>query len=420
MEIDADLHLHGLHSGGVSDRMEIPVIAEQAAIKGLDLVGTGDCLNPAWRDHIRQTTDDLGNGVFDAENGTAFLATCEVEDQNRIHHLLIFPSLDAAEDVHKVFSRFSDDIDSEGRPRLDATGERIAQVCEEYGVLIGPAHAFTPWTAIYKEFDSLVGCYGNTTDYLSFLELGLSADTQHADAITEQHRLTFASFSDAHSPWPHRLGREFTRFEVQDVSFREIKKAFERSGGRRTTLNAGFDPREGKYHCTACIDCYQKYAVEQAEERDWRCEECGGRIKKGVKDRIAALSDTEKGKSPDFRPEYVHLLPLSEIIKNVVGHSSPTTKTVQNIYDRFQDRFASEIQILTSADISALKEVNREVGEAVERFRSGGIIMVPGGGGDYGEIIIPSDKDEKERIEENRKDELECRYRPSQETLDEF
>lgn len=420
MEIDADLHLHGLHSGGVSDRMKIPVMAEQASIKGLDLVGTGDCLNPAWREHVEENTENGGDGVFEAGNDARFVLTTEVEDRNRVHHLLIFPSFGAAEDVHDEFSRFSSDIDVEGRPRLDIGGERIAQVCEKYGVLLGPAHAFTPWTAIYKEFDSLAGCYGNSTDVLAFLELGLSADTALADSVAEHHDLTFVSFSDAHSPWPHRLGREFTRFEVNDVSFRELERAFRREGGRGTTLNVGFDPREGKYHCTACIDCYQRYTLHQAEQFGWRCAECNGSIKKGVRDRIDELSDTEVGDSPDFRPEYVHLFPLAEIIQEVVGHSSPTTKTVQRIYDSFQERFESEIVMLADAPIEELEEVNREVGEAVRKFREDETIIVPGGGGSYGELIIPTDAEEKRRIEARRKDELRCRYSRKQKQIGEF
>ncbi|MFB6166718.1 MAG: phosphotransferase, partial [Candidatus Nanohaloarchaea archaeon] len=329
MHIDADLHLHGLHSGGVSDRMEIPVIAEQADIKGLDLVGTGDILNPSWREHVEEETRETGEGVREADNGTRFLLTVEVEDTDRIHHLLIFPDLGAVEDVYDSFSRHSSDIDREGRPRLDIAGRKIADICERHGVLLGPAHAFTPWTAVYKEFDSLQDCYGNSTDYLSFLELGLSADTELADSIAEHHDLTFVSFSDAHSPWPHRLGREFTRFEVEKASFGEIRKALEREDGRGTVLNVGFDPREGKYHCTACSDCGQKYTLEQAEKFGWTCQECGKTVKKGVKDRILELSDTETRDSPGFRPGYVHLFPLAEIIQEVVGHSSPTTKTVQ-------------------------------------------------------------------------------------------
>ncbi|MDY6766022.1 MAG: TIGR00375 family protein [Candidatus Nanohaloarchaea archaeon] len=420
MGVDADLHLHGLHSGGVSDRMELPVIAEQACRKGLDLVGTGDCLNPAWRSHIQAETEDQGNGILRAENGTDFLLTAEVEDTDRIHHLLLFPSIGAAEDVHDAFSSVSSDIDSEGRPRLSIGGERIAQICERHDVLVGPAHAFTPWTAIYKEFDSLQECYGNSADVVAFLELGLSADTALADSITAHHDLTFVSFSDAHSPWPHRLGREFTRFDMDEPSFRELEQALNRDRGRGTSLNVGFDPREGKYHCTACIDCYQKYTVEQAEEFDWRCAECSGTVKKGVKDRIDELADTGPGDSPGFRPDYVHLLPLAEIIQNVVGHASPTTKTVERIYDQFQDAFRSEIEILTEADIRDLEEVNPDVADAVATFRDDDVVIVPGGGGEYGEIIVPADEDERTRIEEAREDELACRYSNRQQRLDGF
>ncbi|MFB6077023.1 MAG: TIGR00375 family protein [Candidatus Nanohaloarchaea archaeon] len=408
MEIDADLHLHGLHSGGVSDRMEVPVIAEQAAVKGLDLVGTGDCLNPAWRDHVQEHTEKQGNGILRSEEGTDFLLTAEVEDKDRIHHVLLFPSFGAAADVYDVFERVSSDIDDEGRPRLDMGGERIAQICERHDVLVGPAHAFTPWTAIYKEFDSLQGCYGNSVDVLSFLELGLSADSGMADRKQEHHDLTYVSFSDAHSPWPHRLGREFTRFEVQEVSFREVRKALHRTDGRGPALNVGLDPREGKYHCTACIDCEQKYTLQQARERDWTCAECGKQVKKGVSDRVAELADTDK--RPGHRPDYLRVFPLPEIIRVVVGHASPTTKTVQRIYDAYQEEFASEIDILTGADIDDVKAVNTEVGRAVELFRQDGIVMVPGGGGAYGEMVIPADQDEKERIAEQRAAELACRY----------
>ncbi|MDY6776780.1 MAG: phosphotransferase, partial [Candidatus Nanohaloarchaea archaeon] len=108
------------------------------------------------------------------------------------------------------------------------------------------------------------------------------------------------------------------------------------------------------------------------------------------------------------------------IIQEVVGHSSPTTKTVQGIYGDFQEKFDSEIHMLTDADIDSLKEVNRKVGEAVEKFRKEEIVMVPGGGGEYGEIVIPSDEGERKRIEERREDELECRYTGEQKSLSSF
>ena len=55
-------------------------------------------------------------------------------------------------------------------------------IAHENGCIIGPAHAFTPWTSIYKEYDSIMDCYGKMPD---FLELGLSADSDMADTIEE-------------------------------------------------------------------------------------------------------------------------------------------------------------------------------------------------------------------------------------------
>lgn len=44
--MDFDLHLHSKYSQGVSDKMEIPVLASESRKKGLDAIGTGDILNP--------------------------------------------------------------------------------------------------------------------------------------------------------------------------------------------------------------------------------------------------------------------------------------------------------------------------------------------------------------------------------------
>lgn len=56
-----------------------------------------------------------------------------------------------------------------------------------------------------------------------FLELGLSADTNMADRIEELQDIVFLTNSDAHSPWPHRLGREFNRLKLDDFSYTSLK-----------------------------------------------------------------------------------------------------------------------------------------------------------------------------------------------------
>ncbi|AOV94782.1 hypothetical protein AQV86_02545 [Nanohaloarchaea archaeon SG9] len=401
---DFDLHIHGKHSGGVSPEMEIPVIAEEAEKKGLDMVGTGDILNPKWLQHVKEETIEK-NGYL-KHRDIKFLPTTEVEDEDRIHHLIIFPDLETVEKAYQDFQELSDDIRREGRPRIKANGEKIVEIAKKHDCLIGPCHAFTPYTAVYGKKDSLKECYGDQVENLDFLELGLSADSEMASKISEHKDLVFLSNSDAHSPWPHRLGREFNRAELEEESFEGLKKLFKGKAGE-LRLNVGLDPREGKYHCSACNSCHQKYSVEEAKDFDWSCQECSGTIKKGVRDRVNELSDKESGYSVD----YLHLPPLAKIIQYTVGHASPTTKTVQDRYETLNKEFGAEIDILVEKDIQQLAQVDREVAESIRKFRNDEIVMIPGGGGEYGERIIPEDTEEKKEVIENRKDEINCRYR---------
>ena len=164
---DFDLHIHGKHSGGVSPDMEIPTIAEEAEKKGLDMVGTGDILNPKWLRHVKEETEEKKGYL---KNGDIkFLPTTEVEDEDRIHHLIIFPDLETVEEAYTDFQELSDDIRREGRPRIKADGEKIVEIAKKNGCLIGPCHAFTPYTAIYGKKDSLKESYGDQVENLDFL-----------------------------------------------------------------------------------------------------------------------------------------------------------------------------------------------------------------------------------------------------------
>ncbi len=401
---DFDLHIHGKYSGGVSPEMKIPVIAEEASKKGLDIVGTGDILNPKWLHHVKEETEQR-DGYLERD-GVRFVPTTEVEDEDRIHHLIIFPDLEAVEEAYRDFQKLSDDIRREGRPRIKACGEKIVEIAKKHDCLIGPCHAFTPYTAIYGHKDSLKECYGEQTGKLDFLELGLSADSGMASKISDHDDLIFLSNSDAHSPWPHRLGREFNRAELESESFEGLKKLFNGDSGSME-LNVGLDPREGKYHCSACNSCHQKYSLEEAKGFDWSCQECSGTIKKGVKDRIEELSDRE----PGYGVDYLHLPPLAKIIQLTVGHSSPTTKTVQRKWESFNEKFGEEASILIDEEIDNLSKVDEEVAESIRKFREDEIVMIPGGGGEYGERILPENREEKQNIIEENRPEIKCRYR---------
>ena len=253
MEINADLHIHSRYAAACSDRMVPETIAAEAAKKGIDLVGTGDILHPRWFEEIRKYAVNDETIIC---GRTHFIPTVEIEDRNKVHHLIILPSLSKAQELAEACARFGK-TDADGRPSLALSGEEIADLAGSADALFGPCHSFTPWTGMYGTHDSISDCYGDRTKDVFFLELGLSADSSYADRISEIRHLTYISSSDAHSPWTNKLGREFTRFSVPDdggLSFDGLKKAILRKQGYNAVLNVGFYPQEGKYHDSACIN----------------------------------------------------------------------------------------------------------------------------------------------------------------------
>ena len=390
MIINADLHIHSRFSGATSKKMTIQNIAFVAPLKGIDVVGTGDCLHKEWIKEIKQC-QIIDEGTFQMEK-TRFILSTEVEAEKRVHHLLFFPSLSSVEDFKERIKNKSKNLETDGRPNVNLTGEELAQIAKDVDALIGPAHAFTPWTAMYAYYDSLDACYGDLSKYVSFIELGLSADTNLADRIKELHRLTFLTNSDCHSPHPARVAREFNRFKVNDATYTEIKKAILRKGGNKSLLNVGLPPQEGKYHESACRACYTHYTLEEAQRRRWKCS-CGKRIKKGVKDRINERADFTEPIHPEHRPPYVHLIPLTEIITKAVGQQNPFTQTVNNRWSELVTDFHSEISVLIDSNIEDIaKKTAPAITEAILAFREEKIIIHPGGGGQYGRIELPTDE----------------------------
>jgi len=390
MIINADLHIHGRYSMATSKNMIPAVMAPQARLKGLDLVATGDILHQKWLTIVEETTEESSDGIFilkenardhgetSEDPGSNFILTTEVEDIKRVHHLIIFPSIESAKNTR---NKLKGNMDADGRPRVRMNGAEIMEIAHENGCIIGPSHAFTPWTSIYKEYDSIRDCYGKMPD---FVELGLSADSDMADTIEELHNLPFLSNSDAHSPWPHRLGREFNKLEVRKLTFEGVKDAIVNKG---ITANYGFDPRLGKYHRTACSKCYTQYSIEDAIKMKMRCP-CGGRIKKGVDYRIHELSKWEEPHHPPYRPPYVHVLPLADIISITHG-KGVTTVFVQKIWKEMIQKFKDEITALIHAPIKEVKDVDSQVADVIMAFRNNTLQIKAGGGGKYGEILLP-------------------------------
>lgn len=383
MKVNLDLHIHSKYSAATSGKMDLATIAREAAKKGIKIVATGDCLHSRWMAEVRKLPER--NGLFWHED-TAFVLTCEVEDSARVHHLIIVPDPSKASELAEAFSGRAASLDSDGRPTLRMSPPEIADAVLEAGCLIGPSHAFTPWTGMYAHYPSLGECYKDRSDQIPYVELGLSADSDYADRISELEDRTFLSNSDAHSPWPNKLGREFNQMEMKELSFEDLRDAILRQGGCRPTLNVGFYPDEGKYNRTACIRCYRFYSPEEMRERRGRCE-CGRLIKLGVKDRVEILADRPRAAHPDHRPPYLHLIPLAEIIAMALGVKNVYSAKVQRIWNDLVGG-RSEIEVLVEANLSELEGEGRVI-DAIQSFRSKDVVVEPGGGGKYGRVKLP-------------------------------
>ncbi len=419
---NTDLHIHSKHSIGVSKEMTVPMIAKGAVEKGLHIIGTGDATQPDWLRHLRKNLTLKDNSlIYDT---VSFILTVEIEDNESIHHVLLLPDFESVDALRQILKPHSPNIDDEwgGRPRVNVNGEILAGFVRDVAGMIGPAHAFTPFKSIFREnkHSSLKSCYGDETPYIQFLELGLSADSNTADFIPDLRPLTFITSSDAHSPVPNKLGREFVRFKMQEPTFEELRLAITRKRGRRAVLNIGLDPRLGKYYLSFCSSCRRTLVIKTGNQppsfdnlniyisckdtaekkrllddihKRWvKCPADGKKLRLGVRDRAAAIGDAEI-KTPPHRPPYLHIAPLLDIIALSLEVKSSSSKQVRSLYNNMREVFGPETIILTETSIAEIGELNDRVSQMIEAYRNKSIGYISGGGGRYGRLIPPWESD---------------------------
>ncbi|HIQ50789.1 MAG TPA: phosphotransferase [Nautiliaceae bacterium] len=398
----ADLQLQSHYSGGTSKSMTPEILVDISIKKGLNVIGTSDIQHKEWREELKSFIKEYGYldelKVVYKEKEIFFVPQTEIEIK-KTHYLVFLPSLEEVEEFENFLKgKFKT---YEGRPVLDLNERELEYLIRKLNGLFGPAHAFTPYTGYYAHYDSIIANF-------DFLELGLSSDTFFASLIDElnKKKIPFISNSDAHSPYPHRIGREFNCFRG--------KYSFENLSKFKIEFNAGLNPKEGKYHMSACAKCKTRFYYEDAKKFNWKCPLCGKTIKKGVRDRIlelAKLSEKSKEEIEELlekkwkennRPHYYHILPLTEIL-SYIRKKGVTTKTVLDEYNKIIEEFGSEIKLLLETPIEKIKNYDENLAEAIKLMREDKILYVPGGAGDYGRYFIPFSKEDYKKYEEELK-----------------
>ena len=393
----ADLHIHSRFSRACSTAITFENLVKWAKIKGLNLLGTSDFTHPIWFEEIKDLLVEK-NGFYYYQD-FPFIITGEIsliytqERGRRIHLNLLIPNIEIAEKIHAY-------LDTKGRRDYD--GRPIFKIsCEEFtkemmkiskDIEIIPAHIWTPWFGVFGSmsgFDSLKEAFGNQIENIHAIETGISSDPEMNWRIVELENKAIVSFSDAHSFWPFRLGREATIFNKVN-SYKEVIEQI-RNNSFISTIEA--NPAYGKYHWDGHRNCNFSCSPEKSKKLNNLCPVCNKPLTIGVENRVEQLATNPMGyKSKNQKPFYT-LLPLHELISLITG-TGMQSKGVWAIYNNLIKDFGNELNILLNVSREELirKEVDAKLIGLILKNRANKIKVKPGYDGEYGVAIISDEQ----------------------------
>lgn len=416
----ADLHIHSRYSRACSLQLNIPNLTEWAKLKGINLMGTGDCLHPLWFAELKNQLKEDGSGFLSYEKDPAvkFLLTVEVSSiyshkgaVRRVNNVIFLPSFESVEKLQRALLAKKANLSSDGRPIVGIPSKELLRMTLEIdrNAIFIPAHVWTPWFGVFGSqsgYDCLQDCFEDLTEYVYAIETGLSSDPAMNWRVKELDNRSIVSFSDAHS-LPN-LGRESTVFSGDVTSgysglYSDIKE-------QKIAGTIEFHPEEGKYHYIGHRSCNVKYSPEDTKAKGTKCPACGRSLTVGVMERVEDLAGRSVEELGEFkengvvklknfkRAGYKMLVPLLQIIAEAYS-TAPTTQKVLNEYKKLTASLGAEIKILTKVDLSEIAKVSGpKIAEGVGKVRTGDLVIDPGYDGVYGVVKIwnHGEKDAKE------------------------
>ncbi len=409
MEYITDMHLHSRYSRATSRDLNIPGLYRGARLKGIDIIGTGDFTFPAYVAEMEKELEPIGGGLYSFkrkgdvsivpvknDRDPKFIITTEISNiykrhdkVRRIHTVIIAPGLDEVKALNRQLDKVGN-LKADGRPILGMDvadmAELIWNVSEDF--IIIPAHAWTPWFAIFGSksgFDSIEECFGDLTPKIFAIETGLSSDPAMNWRLSQLDNVSIVSNSDAHS-LPN-LGREATAFELEVASIQSIKTALQKGASERDRIayTIEFYPQEGKYHYDGHRDC--RFACDPKETKRLKgiCPKCKKPLTIGVDNRVEELADRQE---PKKLGEFKYIVPLREIIADALGQQK-NTKRVQETYNEMIRAIADEFTLLLKTPLTQIAAFGiSEIAEGVRRVREGEVRIEPGYDGEYGVVSV--------------------------------
>ncbi len=419
MQFVIDVHLHSRFARATSRDLNPANLHKWSALKGVDVVGTGDYTHPAWFAELSEQLEPAEEGLYQLKAGwreaveqelpdscrraVRFMLSVEIstiykkgDKTRKIHHVVILPTLESVARLNRRLGAIGN-LHSDGRPILGLDSRALLEICLEADedVLFIPAHIWTPHFAVLgasSGFDSLEECYEDLLPHIFAVETGLSSDPPMNWRLSALDRYAILSNSDAHSP--QKLAREATCFDTE-CSYPGIYSALKYRNPARFLGTLEFYPEEGKYHYDGHRKCAVCYKPAQTIAAQGTCPVCGRKLTVGVLHRVEKLADRPEGFRPDEAPSYEYLIPLDEVIGAAVG-VGPKSKKVRAVYDRLLAEIGPELALLRHAGLEAIEScAGPLVAEGIRRMRCGEVEIYPGHDGEYGVISVFS---EEERV----------------------
>lgn len=421
MRFIADFHVHSHFSRSTAKNLDLENLYIAAQLKGLTVIGTGDFTHPGWFEEIKEKLIPAEPGLFKLKENIAkrcdqrvpllcrgnvrFILVSEISNiykknkkVRKNHNLVFLPNLDLAEKFNSKLDNVGN-IKSDGRPILGLDARDLLEILldtSDKGFLI-PAHIWTPWFSLLGSksgFDSIEECFEDLSSYIFAVETGLSSDPAMNWRVSSLDGRTLVSNSDAHSPL--KLGREANILNTE-LSYPSIKKTIKKGDPKSFIGTYEFYPEEGKYHIDGHRKCNVSFWPEQTRKYDGKCPVCGKPLTLGVLYRVDELSDRMEGEKPEKTLPFFNIIPLTEILSDVLEVGSGSKKVMRN-YMTLLEKLGPEFEILNT---KKKEEINSAgvplLGQAILKMRQNKIILLPGYDGEYGKIKI-FDQQERKKL----------------------
>lgn len=414
----ADLHIHSRYSRATSKGLTVRSLAAWAEVKGVGVLGTGDCTHPGWLEEIGRDLAEDGSGLLRLRepsglaaqipglegrlSGSArFMLQGEISSiykrggkVRKVHNLVYLPTLEAARALNVKLAQVGN-LASDGRPILGLDSRTLLRMLLDTHpeAFLVPAHIWTPWFSLFGSmsgFDSVEECYGDLSEHIFAMETGLSSDPGMNWTLSALDRYRMISNSDAHSG--EKLAREANLFRGEP-SFSGIRQALrahlpgEEQNGCEFLGTVEFFPEEGKYHMDGHRKCNWSMEPGETVANRGLCPVCGKPATLGVLHRVLALADRPEPVQPEGQPGYDSLIPLREVLSEVLDVGAGSKKVAQE-YFRLIETLGPELFILREAPLPDIRKASPMLAEAVERMRAGKVLRKSGYDGEFGVITV--------------------------------